>query len=680
MNLLNSYKLIYYIFILLFQVRSKYSKAINLLSSSQSDVQVLEVDLAKSVHCVDFEKKAILQCKPRHVLIVHAAQWSDASCSEKNQFEAKQLTDKKFHFFDRTETLKQLCDGLSYCFLKPSKTRNSEQSNTFLGDPLYYHTLESTTKSYSLTVSVSCLNRELTVRGRKVTDTIVNKDKNIQFGCNEDEQIHLSVTRVDGYTQDGPNRSLTFFNFGPELFSCNLKQKCTVTTEQLKKCEVEKGMAFGTGLLVYYCRKPLRFSFCDHVKVTGTNSSTVDKFVLYAEQDSQVKVKAPIFTVLSTESAVWSTYDKLTDNEVKKDRKELLKFLCDDRNYCAFTPKRSAAGPHESSFEEVHFGGILNETKPLVLLVTFFTKPLKHLKSLTEKGVKTVKVNLGEKLSLQCGAQEEGTLHVLSAVAGPRNQTDVDDQTDSVKFKDLTKVMYKICYRRRTCEWNMNPQRLHEVVDPSTVQRSALEVASALQMNAQLETTRETTQVNTPLHSALAEQEITVKYMCKKYTHDPSLVDMPGQTTAFLEMSKGETHSLVDKEQAETVQLTKSTKLFINLEVFGNFKVQVGDFFEIDVPEGSNNTVDAFFVNNKESKLTKNLARKSTRYVFYLGFAEDNALDFSLDASDGVNSEKMAGKVTAASPLQYPISLKDVVKAKGSIVGMRVYLVKHNVN
>eukprot|EP00375_Theileria_parva_P003112 XP_765793.1 hypothetical protein [Theileria parva strain Muguga] len=661
MNLLNSYKLIYYIFILLFRFGIKYSKGTDDLSNYRDDVRILDVDLAKSVHCIDFEKKAILQCKPRHVLIVHAAQWSDASCLEKTDFEAKQTTGKNYHFFDRTEVLKQLCDGFSYCFLKPSKTRNTEANHTFL---------------------VSCLNRELTVRGRKVTDTIVNKDKNVEFGCNEDEQIHLSVTRVDGYTQNGPDRSLTFFNFGPELFGCHLKQKCTVTTEQLRKCETLKEMSYGTGLLVYYCRKPLRFSFCDHVKVTKSGSENVDKFVLYAEQDSQVRVKAPIFTVLTTDSAVWSTYDKLTDNEVKKDRKELLRFLCDNRNYCAFSPKRSAAGPHESSFEEVHFGGILNETKPLVLLATFYTKPLKELKNLANEGVKSVKVNLGEKLSFACLETEEGTLHVLSAVAGPKDQTDVDNQTDSVKFKDLTKVMYKICYRRRSCEWNLNPQPVHEVLDPNSVTRSALEVAYLLQMSNKPAPQRQETQAQAQsvLPSGLAEQEITVKYMCKKYTHDPSLVDMPGQKVNFLEMSQDEVHSLVDKEQAETVQLTTNTKLFINLEVFGNFKVHVGDFFEIDVPGGTTNTVNAFFLNNKESKLTQNLTRQSTKYVFYLGFAKGNTLEFSLDASDGVNSEKVTGKVTAASDLVYPISLKDVVKAKGSIVGMRVYLVKHNVN
>ncbi|UKJ87781.2 hypothetical protein MACJ_000221 [Theileria orientalis] len=674
MNRANSFGFLYYIIFLLFWNGLKFcllttpvlSASTPSPTTSQSsttpqlrtvgDVKIHEIGLARTVVCVDHDQKAILECKPKHVLIVHAAQWSNATCTNKEELEKRinghELSDT-YHFFNRTETLQQLCDGLSTCFLKPSKTRNDTNPVTFLGDPIVYHKLPNThsTNSYSLTVSVSCINRDLNVRGRKVTDTVNTKDNNVDFGCNEDELIHLSITRVDGYAESGPNRSLTQYNFGPHVFDCNLKQKCQVTKENLKQCETgTNSVEFGTAVLVYYCRKPMRFSFCDHVKVTNDERQTVDNYVLYAEQDSQVTVKAKTFQVLNVESALWSTPDQLTEEFVKKDRVDLLKFLCQDRNYCAFTPKRSAAGAVESSFEEVHFGGILRNDKTLVLVARFGTKHVKELNT-EPKGIKTETVQLQNKLSIKCEELQEGTIHVLSAVAGPTGKTNptgsgTEADPNSVKFKDLTKVLHKICYRKKTCEWNLNPLG-GTVSDQNT------------------------------LPAGLKDQEITVKFMCKKYTHDPSLVNVRAHALALLEMGDfhGTPVSTVETEQAQVVYLLENKKLFINLDVYGECTVNVGDFFTIKVPENADAPVEAYFTKHQEAKITQALTGKSTKYVFYVGIGADY-VDFALDASDGSTDQHHTHKINQGSSFDFPILLKDVVKANGKIVGMRVYLSK----
>ncbi|BAM38778.1 conserved hypothetical protein [Theileria orientalis strain Shintoku] len=626
MNRANSFVLLYYIIFLLFWNGIKIFQRTVEGTQRTEDVTIYEIGLARTVVCVDHHKKAILQCKPKHVLIVHAAQWSNATCTNKDELERYingQRITSTYLFFNRTEALQLLCDGLSSCFLKPSKTRH-----------------------YSLTVSASCINRDLNVRGRKVTDTITSKDSNVDFGCNEDEVIHLSITRVDGYAERGPNRSLTQYNFGPHLFDCNLKQKCQVTSDHLKKCETgDNPLEFGTAVLVYYCRKPMRFSFCDHVKVLIGESKTVDNYVLYAEQDSQVTVKANIFQVLKVESALWSTPDSLTDELVKKDRVDLLKFLCDDRNYCAFTPKRSAAGAVESSFEEVHFGGILRQDKPLVLVARFGTR---HVKELTDgsNGVKVKTVALKDKLSIECKT-DEGTIHVLSGIAGPTGTTNPtassnDPDANSVKFKDLTKVMHKICYRKKVCEWNLNPLG-GETAGQNTVP------------------------------AGLENQELTVKFVCKKYTHDPSLVSVRAPSTALLEMGEalGSPTSVVDTEQAQVVYLMENKKLFINLDVYGACTVTVGDFFTIKVPENGGGSVEAYFTKHEATKFTQALTLNSTKYIFYVGMGNDY-VDFALDASDGSKDQHHTSKISQGSSFEFPLLLKDVVKATGKIVGMRI--------
>ncbi|UVC49390.1 hypothetical protein MACK_003221 [Theileria orientalis] len=654
MNRANSFGLLYYIIFLLFWNVLKFCLSTDPEPQPVNDVKIHSIGLARTVVCIDHLKKAILECQPRHVLIVHAAQWSNATCTNKEDLE-KYIEGHKiestYHFFNRTETLQQVCDGLSSCFLQPSKTRNDGPA-TFLGDPIVYHKLPNThsTENYSLTVSVSCINRDLNVRGRKVTDTVNSKENDVDFGCNEDEVIHLAITRVDAYAEHGPNRSLTQYNFGPYVFDCNLKQKCRVTTEHLKKCEQHPNpLEFGTAVLVYYCRKPMKFSFCDHVKVSVGESKTVDNYVLYAEQDSQVTVKARVFQVLQVESAVWSTPDNLTEEYVKKDRVDLLKFLCNDRNYCAFTPKRSAAGALESSFEEVHFGGILKQDKSLVLVARFGTR---HVKQLTEgsNGVKSQTVPLQNQLSIKCEANEEGTLHVLSAVAGPTNKTnptstDPDPDANSVKFKDLTKVLHKICYRKTSCEWNLNPLGTAEQEDQTAVP------------------------------AGLQNQELTVKYMCKKYTHDPSLVNVRAPRAVLLEMADtlGTHTSTVDTEQAQVVYLMENKKLFINLDVYGECTVNVGDFFTIKVPEVGRGSVEAYFTEHDATKYTQPLTGNSTKYVFYVGMGNDY-VDFALDASDGSNDQHHTQKISRGSNFDFPLLLKDVVKATGKIVGMRVYV------
>lgn len=585
--------------------------------NSSGEPKLLSLE-ATPVHCLNEGEKGFLECPVGQSIVVKSAVWSTNVC-----------TDDRTSFpggsrFDRTETLLHLCDGFTNCLLHPVKARGSTADYyTFLGHPV-------ANQKYSLTVMASCVPRELHVVGRKQVDSVTSKEHDINIGCNEDELIYFSTARVDGI-KDKVYCSASIL---PQVAHCHMKNNCQILKSVLQSTNtVNKHpyCPFKVAILTYYCRKPEPPAFFDAVTTGNTT-----KYVLYAEQDASVVASLPWNKLLHVESAVWAPVSESSDTKLTKDRLELLKFLCEQRNVCSFRPRRTSSGYTDQSLYDVHFGGITGTTDKFALKAEFSTLQL----SSSPQGAKDVTAVMNQPLKLDCN--DGGVVNVVHAVYGRKNATkSVDTFQEGAYVKGFTRFLDKFCYNKKTCTW---PADLYYDSNNRSYRQE--------------------------------DFEIRARYTCKKFADIPSLVDLPtGGDPSFLEVDDGQ-GTTPKKEIILPVVFKASSVLFINLELNATAYLLVGDFLKLTFPTVTGGQLEATLVKPAGESWTHQVAVNSTRFLLTVVFLSNRSLNCVVDVLHDGAEENFRHVINVESGndiFKMPLSLMDVVTAKGGITSMRVY-------
>ncbi|AFZ80322.1 signal peptide-containing protein [Theileria equi strain WA] len=561
------------------------------------------------VHCLNNGEKGYLECPIGHSIVIQSAIWATETCASDRTIFPEGL------HFDRTETLLHECDGFNSCLIHPVTHRgDGSKYYTFLGEPV-------PRTGYSLTIMASCVPREMNVAGRKQVDSVTSKLYDVNISCNEDELIYFSIARIDGLK----DRTFCSVSRIPDVSHCQMKNKCTISKHAFHS--TTSTCPFKLAMLTYYCRKPEPASFFDVVETTPST-----KYALYAEQDASVTVSLPTLKLLHVESALWAPVSKTYDQSLRKDRRELLEFLCEKRNVCSFRSRRTSAGHTDHSLYDVHFGGITDSKYKFALQAEFSEVALS---SLSGQQVHTETASMNKTITLSCTT---GVVNVISAVYGKIGKTANPLANSGVK--GFTSFVEKFCYNKSTCKW------------PADIYYN-------------------------PKNAGYKQEEfeLTVKYTCKKYGDIPSLVDAPLAGASFLEAGSVNGKNL-QKETILPVVLNKKSILFINLELNAKAELFVGDFLKLSFPDVTGGNLEAKLVKQVDNPWVHTVAVNSTRFLLTVIFMDNRALNCVVDVLHDGKEDNFRHVINVKSGqdiFRMPISLMDVVTATGGITSMRVY-------
>ncbi|KAK2197241.1 hypothetical protein BdWA1_000240 [Babesia duncani] len=602
---------------------------VNAIAADDVKTFLFKKDVESTVE-IDANDDAVLVCPIASVLIIKKARWLPVTGGDMRVKDG----------FSRTTRIGWLCNGLENCAFRPvAHLSKIGDRYEFLGQPIE-------TDIYKLTVTATCGNFMFKRPGRREMLCIPTSAKpDIVLGCKDNEAIELSYVRVGGKSKNQWRHrdycAESIIKTAHPL--CTGKKTCKIAHDVfLKNAKECIPREFN---VEYYCAAPHKNSFydpLDAVVVDGVSVAT--KYVLTAEDGARASAKTNAYQVLQVDSALWES-DGATE---RRDRLELVKFLCDGRAECVFSPTRSIIGPDERKCNDVVFGGMVKDTMSHFMLRAHFSLVPFDPKKYDEKEYHHVTIKSTEKKTLECPVNMSLTFYVAlwggkitdtSPLKGPKHFVEVDINGEKHRYSEIINIVGTQCFGKSKCE--IEPLKLK----PPRHEKDLKEF---------------------PTHEGVKkdDHQLELYYKCIDLQTLPSLVESL--------ISDGPRYP---REFITPIQLSPDMRIVVMLDIYGPTVLEVANALKLEIPVARTNEIK---ISWKDAKISQGirLVKDTRNYVFEFVIGAEDYIHMTVNSFDNDGSPMSIPVEFEASKriLDFSRGIEDFVVATGEITNFRAFI------